>query len=64
MAAEDFGQFSAGFPGIESTIFWIGGTPKDKWDAAGGDPAKLPGLHSPYWAPDAPKPSSPPPLKR
>jgi amidohydrolase len=53
MAAEDFGQFSAGFPGVESTMFWVGGTPADKWDAAKGDAAKLPGLHSPYWAPDA-----------
>lgn len=52
MAAEDFGQFSASFPGVESTIFWVGGTPKGKWDAAGGDASKLPGLHSPYWAPD------------
>ena len=25
----------------------------DKWQAAGGDPAKLPSLHSPFWAPDA-----------
>ncbi|MEO6255944.1 MAG: amidohydrolase, partial [Sphingomicrobium sp.] len=24
-----------------------------KWDAAGGDPSKLPSLHSPFWAPDA-----------
>jgi amidohydrolase len=55
MASEDFGQFSAGFPGTESMIFWVGGTPKTVWDSAGGDPAKIPGLHSPQWAPDAEK---------
>ena len=55
MASEDFGQFSAGFPGTESMIFWVGGTPQAVWDAAKGNPAKLPGLHSPYWAPDAEK---------
>jgi hypothetical protein len=27
--------------------------PRAKWDQAGGDPAKLPSLHSPFWAPDA-----------
>ncbi len=55
MASEDFGQFSAGFPGTESMIFWVGGTPNTVWDSAGGDPAKIPGLHSPQWAPDAEK---------
>jgi hippurate hydrolase len=34
-------------------IFWVGGVPKAKWDAAGGDITKLPSLHSPLWAPDA-----------
>ncbi len=53
MASEDFGQFSAGFPGTESMIVWVGGTPKAAWDAAKGDVSKLPGLHSPQWAPDA-----------
>ncbi len=53
MASEDFGDFSRGFPGIESTIFWVGGTPKAAFDAAKGDMSKLPGLHSPQWAPEA-----------
>jgi amidohydrolase len=53
MAAEDFGDFSRGYPGMESTIFWVGGTPKAAWDAAKGDYGKLPALHSPQWAPDA-----------
>ena len=34
-------------------LFWVGGTPKAKWEAAGGDAQKLPSLHSPFWAPDA-----------
>ncbi len=53
MAGEDFGRFHIADPSIESLIFWVGGVPKDKWDAADGDPRKLPSLHSPFWAPDA-----------
>ncbi len=55
MAAEDFGDYSRGDPSIESIIFWVGGTPQAQWDAAKGDASKLPGLHSPQWAPDAEK---------
>lgn len=51
MAAEDFGAFSRG-RAIESTIFWVGAQPRTKWDAAGGDIRKLPGLHSAKFAPD------------
>ncbi len=53
MVGEDFGRFHAADKSIESLIFWVGGVPQAKWDAAGGDPAKLPSLHSPFWAPDA-----------
>ncbi len=53
MAGEDFGRFRLADPEIESLIFWVGGTPRDQWDAAGGDHHKLPSLHSPFWAPDA-----------
>jgi hippurate hydrolase len=52
MAAEDFGQFHLADPKIESTIFWVGGVKQSAWDAAGGDPRKLPGLHSAKWAVD------------
>jgi hippurate hydrolase len=34
-------------------IFWVGGTPKAEYDAAGGNAGKLPSLHSPFWAPEA-----------
>jgi hippurate hydrolase len=37
---------------MESLIFWVGGVPQDKWQAAGGDVSRLPSLHSPFWAPD------------
>lgn len=52
MASEDFGAFGRpqNVPGL---IFWVGGVPKAKWDAVGGDTSKLPSLHSPFWAPDA-----------
>ncbi|MDT9599172.1 amidohydrolase [Sphingosinicella rhizophila] len=53
MAGEDFGRYHLVDKDIESMIFWVGGVPKAKWDEAGGDPAKLPSLHSPFWAPDA-----------
>lgn len=54
MVSEDFPEYRAADPGkIQSMLFWVGGVPKAKWDAAGGDPAKLPSLHSPFWAPDA-----------
>jgi amidohydrolase len=53
MVGEDFSRFQLADPSIESLLFWVGGTPKAKWDAANGDPQKLPSLHSPFWAPDA-----------
>lgn len=53
MGGEDFGRFYLADNSIQSTIFWVGGVPRAKWDAAKGDPQKLPSLHSPFWAPDA-----------
>jgi amidohydrolase len=53
MGGEDFSRYHIADKTIESLIFWVGGVPHDKWQAAGGDPAKLPSLHSPFWAPDA-----------
>jgi len=55
MAGEDFGRYRLAIPGLESLIFWVGGVPQDRWDAAHGDAAHLPSLHSPFWAPDAEK---------
>jgi hippurate hydrolase len=55
MAGEDFGRFRIADPRLESLIFWVGGVPQDRWDAARGDMASLPSLHSPFWAPDAEK---------
>jgi len=53
MVGEDVGRFWLDDKSIEGTLFWVGGVPKAKWDAANGDTSKLPSLHSPYWAPDA-----------
>ena len=53
MGGEDFSRFWLADNKIESLIFWVGGTPKPVWDAAGGNQLKLPSLHSPFWAPDA-----------
>jgi amidohydrolase len=52
MAGEDFGRYRLADESIESLIFWVGGVPQDKWDAADGDTSRLPSLHSPFWAPD------------
>ncbi|MFC7537288.1 amidohydrolase [Sphingomonas sp. GCM10030256] len=53
MGGEDFSRFWLADKSIQSLIFWVGGTPKAKWDEAKGDASRLPSLHSPYWAPDA-----------
>jgi hippurate hydrolase len=53
MAGEDFGRFRLAAPGLESLIFWVGGVPQARWDAAQNGGPPLPSLHSPFWAPDA-----------
>jgi hippurate hydrolase len=54
MAGEDFSQYRLADPeGVQSLLFWVGAVPQAKWDEAKGNPAALPGLHSPLWAPDA-----------
>jgi amidohydrolase len=53
MAGEDFSRYWLADQSKQSTIFWVGGVPQAKWDAAKGDTSKLPSLHSPFWAPDA-----------
>jgi hippurate hydrolase len=53
MVGEDVGRYWLNDPSVAGTLFWVGGVPKAKWDAVGGDTTKLPSLHSPLWAPDA-----------
>ena len=53
MGGEDFGRYWLADKSVESLIFWVGGTPRAKWEAVGGDTQKLPSLHSPFWAPEA-----------
>jgi amidohydrolase len=53
MGGEDFSQYWLADKSKQATIFWVGGVPKAKWDAVGGDVTKLPSLHSPFWAPEA-----------
>jgi hippurate hydrolase len=53
MAGEDFGRFYLADNSIQSTLFWVGGVPRAKWEAAQASGKKLPSLHSPEWAPDA-----------
>ena len=53
MAGEDFGRFRLAVPGLQSLIFWVGGVPQARLDAAQNGGPPLPSLHSPFWAPDA-----------
>ena len=54
MGGEDFGQFRRYAPEeVQSLIFWVGGVPQERFEAAEKGEADLPSLHSPFWAPDA-----------
>ena len=53
MGGEDFSRYHLADPSIQSLIFWVGGVPEARWREADGDAARLPSLHSPFWAPDA-----------
>lgn len=56
MGGEDFGEFlRADEDHIKSIIFWVGGVPQAKYDAAKRDGTPLPSLHSALWAPEADK---------
>lgn len=56
MAGEDFGEFAtAAGPKIQSLILWVGGRPAADLAAAEREGRQLPGLHSPFWAPEADK---------
>lgn len=52
MAGEDFGRYRIALPELQSLIFWVGGVPQERYDAAQRDGAVLPSLHSPFWAPE------------
>lgn len=52
MAGEDFGRYRIAEPGLQSLMFWVGGVPQARWDAAQRDGTVLPSLHSPFWAPE------------
>ena len=53
MGGEDFSRYWLADESIQSLIFWVGGVPQAKWDAAKAAKTQLPSLHSAYWAPDA-----------
>jgi amidohydrolase len=52
MGGEDFSRYYLADKSIQSVLFWVGGVPQAKWDAAKGDVTTLPSIHSPHWAPD------------
>lgn len=51
MASEDFQYFGLEAK-IPSVIYWLGGVPQNKWDAAQKGGAPIPSLHNSGWAPD------------
>ncbi|MCA1749463.1 MAG: amidohydrolase [Parasphingopyxis sp.] len=54
MGGEDFSRYRRADPEhVQSLLFWVGGVPQDRWDAAEAGEADLPSLHSAFWAPDA-----------
>jgi len=54
MGGEDFSRFwRADRENIQSVLFWVGGVPMDRWEAAERGEIQLPSLHSGLWAPDA-----------
>ncbi|MEY4671261.1 MAG: hypothetical protein RLZZ415_1140 [Pseudomonadota bacterium] len=56
MAGEDFGEIArAAGPNTQSLILWIGGRSAAEMEAAAKEGKQLPGLHSPFWAPEADK---------
>lgn len=56
MGGEDFSRYwLATDKKIQTLMFWVGGVPQDKWDAAQAGKLTLPSLHSAQWAPDAEK---------
>lgn len=52
MGGEDFSRYHRANRDVEATLFWVGAVPQEKWEAAEGDPARLPSLHSSKFAPD------------
>ena len=52
MASEDYSEFGLADPSIQTTIFWLGGVPQAKWDAAQKGGPAIPSLHNSGWAPD------------
>ncbi len=51
MASEDFQLFGLAAK-VPSVIYWLGGVPQAKWDAAKAGGPAIPSLHNGGWAPD------------
>ncbi|WP_426169046.1 amidohydrolase [Sandarakinorhabdus sp. DWP1-3-1] len=52
MASEDFNEFGAADPAIETTIFWLGAVKQSAFDAARTRGTTTPSLHNSGFAPD------------
>ena len=56
MGGEDFGRYGRVEPKIPTFLFWLGASSKEIWEESIAGNIDLPGIHSPYFAPD-PKPT-------
>ena len=56
MGGEDFGRYGRIEPKIPTFLFWLGASSKEIWEESLAGNIDLPGIHSPYFAPD-PKPT-------
>jgi hippurate hydrolase len=52
MASEDYSEFGLADSAIQTTIFWLGGVPRARWEAAQQGGPAIPSLHNSGWAPD------------
>ncbi len=50
--AEDFAHYGHTVHGIPTVLYWLGTVPAEKLEEAAREEQSLPGLHSPFYAPD------------
>ena len=52
MGGEDFGRYGRVEPKIPTFLFWLGASPVEVWEKSIRGEIDLPGIHSPFFAPD------------
>jgi hippurate hydrolase len=52
MGGEDFGRYGRVEPKIPTFLFWLGASKLEVWEKSIKGEIDLPGIHSPFFAPD------------